>query len=279
MHYPPIEDHGIIGDLNTVALVGLDGTIGFMCAPRFDSPTVFGSLLDAEKGGSFSIAPALEGARSRQLYLPDTNVLLTRFMAPAGVAEITDFMPVGDAEVRRVVRRAKAVRGEIRFQVRCAPRFGYGRTPHTAEATEEGVCFATDDGSLRMRLDASVPLEIVGGDAVAEITLKAGETAIFVLEVGGECKGAGARVAAVRRAHVQGDGELLAALDRPLHLHRPLARRGQPLRARAEAARLASARLAGGGAHLWAPRTDGRRAQLGLPLHLGARRRRSRCMR
>ncbi|HEX8213516.1 MAG TPA: glycoside hydrolase family 15 protein [Longimicrobium sp.] len=190
MNYPPIEDHGIIGDLNTVALVGLDGTIGFMCAPRFDSPTVFASLLDAEKGGAFTIKPALEGARSRQLYLPDTNVLLTRFMAPAGVAEITDFMPVGDAEVRRVVRRAKAVRGEIRFQVRCAPRFGYGRTPHTAEATEEGVCFATDDGSLRMRLDASVPLEIVEGDAVTEITLRAGDTAIFVLEVGGECKGA-----------------------------------------------------------------------------------------
>ena len=190
MPYPPIEDHGIIGDQHTVALVGLDGTIRFMCAPRFDSPTVFGSLLDAEKGGAFSIAPGLEGARSRQLYLPDTNVLLTRFMAPAGVAEITDFMPIGDAEVRRVVRRAKAVRGEIRFQVRCAPRFGYGRTPHAAEATEYGVCFATDDGSLRMRLDASVPLEIVGGDAVAEITLRAGETAIFVLEVGGECKGA-----------------------------------------------------------------------------------------
>jgi len=190
MHYPPIEDHGIIGDLNTVALVGLDGTIGFMCAPRFDSPTVFASLLDAEKGGAFTIEPALEGARSRQLYLPDTNVLLTRFMAPAGVAEITDFMPIGDAEVRRVVRRAKSVRGEIRFRVRCAPRFGYGRTPHTAEATDDGVCFATDDGSLRMRLDSSVPLEIVEGDAVAEFTLRGGETAIFVLEVGGECKGA-----------------------------------------------------------------------------------------
>jgi GH15 family glucan-1,4-alpha-glucosidase len=191
MHYPPIEDHGIIGDLNTVALVGLDGTIGFMCAPRFDSPTVFASLLDAEKGGAFAIAPALEGARSRQLYLPDTNVLLTRFMAPAGVAEITDFMPVGDAEVRRVVRRAKSVRGEIRFRVRCAPRFGYGMTPHTAEAVPDGVCFAAEDGSLRMRLDSSVPLEVVDGDAVAEITLKAGETAIFVLEVGGECKGPG----------------------------------------------------------------------------------------
>jgi GH15 family glucan-1,4-alpha-glucosidase len=192
MPYPPIEDHGIIGDLNTVALVGLDGTIRFMCAPRFDSPTVFASLLDAERGGAFELAPVLDGARRRQLYLPDTNVLLTRFMAAEGVAEITDFMPVGDSEVRRVVRRAKAVRGEIRFRVRCAPRFGYGRIPHQAVPGEDCVRFTAEDGSLEMRLDASVPLEVVEGDAVAEFTLAAGETAIFVLEVGGDCE-SGAR--------------------------------------------------------------------------------------
>ncbi|MBD0318960.1 MAG: glycoside hydrolase family 15 protein [Gemmatimonadetes bacterium] len=190
MPYPPIEDHGVIGDLNTVALVGLDGTIGFMCAPRFDSPTVFASLLDAERGGAFEIAPMLEGARNRQLYLPDTNVLLTRFMSPAGVAEITDFMPVGDSEVRRVVRRAKAVRGDITFRVRCAPRFGYGRTAHQAEPGEECVVFTTEDGSIRMRLDASVPLQLAEGDAHAEFTLSAGDTAIFILEIGGDCEGA-----------------------------------------------------------------------------------------
>ena len=190
MPYPPIEDHGIIGDLNTVALVGLDGTIGFMCAPRFDSPTVFASLLDAERGGSFSIAPALGEARWRQLYLPDTNVLLTRFMGPAGVAEITDFMTIGDSDVRRVVRRAKAVRGEVTFRVRCAPRFGYGQTPHGAEGGGETVCFTAEDGSLKMRLDASVPLQVADGDAVAEFTLGPGETATFVLEVGGACEGA-----------------------------------------------------------------------------------------
>ncbi|CAA9366650.1 MAG: Glucoamylase [uncultured Gemmatimonadetes bacterium] len=190
MPYPAIEDHGIIGDLNTVALVGLDGTIGFMCAPRLDSPTVFASLLDAEKGGAFEIAPMLEGARARQLYLPDTNVLLTRFMAPAGVAEITDFMPVGDSDVRRVVRRAKAVRGEITIRVRCAPRFGYGRTAHEATHGEECVVFTAADGSIKMRLDASVALEVIDGDAHAEFTLSAGEAAIFILEIGGDCKGA-----------------------------------------------------------------------------------------
>jgi GH15 family glucan-1,4-alpha-glucosidase len=190
MPYPPIEDHGIIGDLNTVALVGLDATIGFMCAPRFDSPTVFASLLDAEKGGAFEIVPMLDGARARQLYLPDTNVLLTRFMAPAGVVEITDFMPVGESDVRRVVRRAKAVRGESTIRVRCAPRFGYGRTAHEAKRGDECVLFTAADGSIKMRLDASVDLQVVDGDAHAEFTLSAGETAIFILEIGGDCEGA-----------------------------------------------------------------------------------------
>ena len=105
--YLPIEDHGIIGDLNTVALVGLDGAIDFFCAPRFDSPSVFAALLDAERGGVFRIDPQLgDDARRKQLYLPDTNVLLTRTLSADGVAEISDFMPIGETEgVRRLVRR------------------------------------------------------------------------------------------------------------------------------------------------------------------------------
>src|SRR5688500_19560043 len=93
----PIENHAIVGDLNTVALVALDGTIDFMCFPRFDSPTIFAWLLDPEHGGSFSIAPELDDARRKQLYLPDSNILLTRFLSAAGVAEISDFMPVEEA--------------------------------------------------------------------------------------------------------------------------------------------------------------------------------------
>jgi GH15 family glucan-1,4-alpha-glucosidase len=192
MPYPPIEDHGVIGDLNTVACVGLDGTIDFLCAPRFDSPTVFAALLDAEKGGAFELAPALDGARRRQLYLPDTNVLLTRFMGPEGVAEITDFMPVGDSGARRVVRRAKAVRGDIRFRMRCAPRFNYGKTPHAAVLEGDGVRFVAEDSLPPMRLYASALLEVEGGDAVAEFTLRAGDTAVFVLEIGRASEG-GAR--------------------------------------------------------------------------------------
>ena len=88
----PIENHGVVGNLRTAALIGLGGAVDFLCWPRFDSPSIFASLLDDERGGAFELAPVLDGARHRQLYLPDTNVLLTRFLSPDGVAEISDFM-------------------------------------------------------------------------------------------------------------------------------------------------------------------------------------------
>ena len=183
--YPPIEDHGVVGDLHTVALVALDGAVDFMCAPRFDSPPIFAALLDQRRGGIFELAPALDEARHKQLYLPDTNVLLTRFLSADGVAEISDFMPVGEnPRVRCLIRRAKAVRGTIRFRMRCAPRFGYGPSPHRAEAEEKGALFTPDDGPVRVRLVSTVPIELVDGEAVAEFTLQNEETATFVLDVG-----------------------------------------------------------------------------------------------
>jgi GH15 family glucan-1,4-alpha-glucosidase len=94
MKYQPIENYGIIGDLNTIALVGLTGSIDYMCFPNFDSPSIFAALLDSEKGGEFSITPVFTEMKTKQLYLPDTNVLLTRFLSAEGVGEITDFMPV-----------------------------------------------------------------------------------------------------------------------------------------------------------------------------------------
>lgn len=190
--YLPIEDHGIIGDLNTVALVGLDGAITFLCAPRFDSPSVFAALLDAERGGSFRIDPVLGDARRKQLYLPDTNVLLTRTLSPDGVAEISDFMPVSESGgVRRVVRRVKAVRGDVRFTLRCAPRFGYGDVAHHAALEDgEGVGFTPEDaeaaGLAFLRLRGSVPLRVEDGDAVAEFTLAHEESATFILEASTE---------------------------------------------------------------------------------------------
>src|SRR5215510_14286664 len=116
--YAPIGDYGVIGDLYTVALVGMDGSIDFLCLPHFDSPSVFAALVDAERGGRFQIAPIVGSAARKQLYLPDTNVLLTRFLDADGVAEVSDFMPVEDAgQSHNLVRRAKTVRGEVRFQM------------------------------------------------------------------------------------------------------------------------------------------------------------------
>ena len=137
MPYQPIENYGVIGDLHTVALVGMDGSIDFLCYPRFDSATVFAALLGEENGGRFRICPTWGEIRQKQLYLPDTNILLTRFLAEEGVAEISDYMPVGmDGErAPEIVRRVKAVRGDIHFRMVCDPKFDYGRASHRV-ATE-----------------------------------------------------------------------------------------------------------------------------------------------
>ena len=179
-----IENHGIIGDLRTTALVGLDGCIDFLCWPCFDSPSVFASLLGGDAGGCFKLAPDLDGARRRQLYLPDTNVLLTRFLAPDGVAELSDFMVLGENDpVQRLVRRAKAVRGTTCFRMLCAPRFDYGRALHQATLQDGAVLFRPQDAIVPgLRLRATVPIELRSGDAVAEFELKPGETAAFILE-------------------------------------------------------------------------------------------------
>jgi len=185
--YAPIGDYGIIGDLNTIALVGTDGSIDFLCLPDFDSPSVFAALIDAERGGRFQIAPLLAGAARRQLYLPDTNVLLTRFLDSGGVAELSDFMPVADAgQAPNLVRRAKTVRGEVRFQMRCDPRFDYSRAAHTAERrSDTEVLFAgqSGNGDLVLRLRSSVPMRVENGVALADFTLSADTSAWFVLEV------------------------------------------------------------------------------------------------
>src|SRR4030095_6727624 len=185
--YAPIEDYGVIGDLHTVALVGKDASIDFLCLPSFDSPSVFAALLDADRGGRFQIAPQLGEASRKQLYLPDTNVLLTRFLSSDGVAELSDFMPVEDAgQAHNLVRRVKTVRGEIRFRMHCAPRFDYARATHSVERrSDRELIFVgrSGAGQLGLRLCSSVAMQLVDGDATAEFTLGADESASFILEV------------------------------------------------------------------------------------------------
>ena len=184
---PPLRsigDHGIIGDMETAALVARDGTIDYLCWPSLDSPTVFADLLDRE-GGAFAILPALTDPAITQLYVPDTNVLLTRWMAEDGSAELVDLMPHPDARVhpdrvsRCLIRRITVTRGTVTFDAICAPRFDYAREIPTVSPTECGIRFEGQD--LVMQLFASVPLVCDAGAMSASFTLAAGESAWFVL--------------------------------------------------------------------------------------------------
>ncbi|MEU9055038.1 glycoside hydrolase family 15 protein [Streptomyces sp. NPDC048384] len=144
--YPQIENHGLIGDLQTAALVTTDGTIDWFCCPRFDSPSVFGALLDREKGGHFTVRPAATTYATKQLYFPDTAILVTRFMTESGTGEVVDFMPVTGAAAtdrHRLVRMLRCVRGTLTFEGEIAPRFDYGRKPHDLHITEHGAVFAS----------------------------------------------------------------------------------------------------------------------------------------
>jgi GH15 family glucan-1,4-alpha-glucosidase len=183
--YLPIAEHGIVGDLHSIALVGTDGTIDWYCCPHFDSPSVFGSILDAQRGGHYRIAPAADDWTPKQLYLPDTNVLITRFLTPDGVGEVQDFMPVQPpgalAHRHRLIRRVLGVRGEMRFRIEVEPRFNYARDPHEVFFHENGVLFRSPD--LCLALETATPLRQGSEHGVhAEFTLLPGESATFVLE-------------------------------------------------------------------------------------------------
>ena len=182
MRYQPIENHGIVGNMHSAALVGLDGSVDWLCLPRFDSPSVFGAILDSEKGGRFRIAPAAgEVLRQKQYYWPDTNILITRFLHPDGIAEVEDYMPVGATAGRdaQLVRRVRVVRGRLPLEMECRPAFDYARARHTIKVSECGVRF--DSPGLSLGLAASVPLRQDGGGVVAAFSLGEGESATFVL--------------------------------------------------------------------------------------------------
>src|SRR5215813_8305704 len=192
--YPNISDHGLIGDLQTAALVTTDGTLDWFCCPRFDSPSVFASLLDADKGGFYRIAPDRDDYVSRQLYLPDTAILITRFMTPDGVGEVHDFMPVtGSAATdrHRVVRNIRVVRGVMRFAIEIQPRFDYARKPHKVDISEHGIVFTS--GGLELTVHGIAPegssltvsdinLERAGEGLRWTRTLREGEIGGVVLE-------------------------------------------------------------------------------------------------
>jgi GH15 family glucan-1,4-alpha-glucosidase len=153
--YPLIADHGLIGDLQTAALVATNGTLDWFCSPRFDSPSIFGSLMDSARGGHFSVRPAAQAFATKQLYLPDTAILITRFLSEGGVGELVDFMPTTGnfpTEGHRLIRMLRCVRGTFEFDIEVAPRFDYGRRTHRLTASEAGVQFDAGDTGMTLSL-------------------------------------------------------------------------------------------------------------------------------
>src|SRR5579859_76530 len=184
MSYQPIENYGIIGNMRTVALVGMNGSIDWYCHPQFDSPSIFGAILDDKKGGSFQISASGDGVRHKQVYWPSTNVLVTRFLLVDGIAELEDFMPVGlpsdSPEYHCIYRRIRCVRGAVRISVSCRPAFDYGRQTHDIQIEANGAIFKS--GSLSLALSTNVPLSNDGqGGVSAEFVLAQGKSQVFIL--------------------------------------------------------------------------------------------------
>lgn len=185
MPYQPIEHYGIIGNPLTAALVGLNGSIDWLCLPRFDSPSVFAAILDDARGGRFRIAPPGNDLRHKQFYWPDTNILITRFLHPDGIGEIEDYMPVGGAggaPLDQLVRRVRVVRGCMPFRLECRPAFDYARASHRTSLLEEGGA-RFDGAGISLGLASSVPLQRDGDGVLADFTLNEGQSTIFVLRL------------------------------------------------------------------------------------------------
>ena len=189
--YLPIAEHGMVGDLHTIALVGTNGRIDWYCCPAFDSPSIFGAILDKDDGGFYTIRPSGDEWTSKQLYFPDTNVLITRFFTPGGVGELQDFMPIEDQPElhrHRLIRRVVVVRGAVDFTLEIQPRFDYAREEHEVEMHPHGVLFRAPsltlalEGAIAKTMGSERRLRRADGGVTATFTVAAGESQSFVLE-------------------------------------------------------------------------------------------------
>ena len=193
-------DYGLIGDMSSAALVGSDGSVDWCCLPRFDSPSVFASILDEDIGGRFRIQPSGSYAGARQAYLQDTNILETTFTTPSGVVKITDFMPIQDndrdgkpdtnptvpPELHRIVT---CTDGSVEMRCDYEPRHDYARAVpalHHLRSNGSGTAVETEGGGQTMMLLSSVSLPANADGVKGEFALSKGESAIFVLAYGGD---------------------------------------------------------------------------------------------
>ncbi len=186
MTYKPIADYGIIGDMHSAAVVGLDGSIDWLCFPRFDSPSIFAAILDDEKGGRFRLCPT--GAyRSEQRYLPDTNILCTTFTTESGQVEVQDLMPMkkdareSDYEVLRIVR---GNRGSVEMACLFQPWLDYARGRTELRVTPGGVVAEKEEARLALASPADLAIE--HDAARGAFPVQEGEEIVFELQWGAE---------------------------------------------------------------------------------------------
>ena len=179
----PIESYAAIGDGRTLALVGDDGSIDWMCLPDLDSPSLFARLLDPGRGGSFEVAPAVPFTVSRR-YLERTNIFETTFSTDTGQVRLLDALTIDPSQAapwRELVRRVEAVNGTVPLRWRCEPRFGYGQVPARFERRGRTL-LARHDG-LQVGLsswDAGEP-QVSGGTVTADFTIAPGQPAMLAL--------------------------------------------------------------------------------------------------
>src|SRR5436190_1967616 len=185
MPYQPIENYGLIGNMQTAALVGKDGSIDWLCLPHFDSPSVFAAILDEKKGGHFRIAPIGEHVTRKQVYWPESNVLITRFLLADGVIEVIDYMPVGlkkgEPGFRQLVRHVEMIRGTVPVRMECYPAFNYARDTHKVELTKRGAVFQSPKLAIELTCSTKLELKHDRGGVEAIVALKQGERTTFVL--------------------------------------------------------------------------------------------------
>ena len=275
MAYQPIENYGIIGNMRTTALVGMNGAIDWLCYPRFDSPSVFAAILDHQKGGHFRIEALADDVSHKQFYWPETNVLVTRFLSNDGVGQLVDYMPVTrDGETgdhHAVVRQLHVVRGRMRFRLECFPAFDYGRTPHETALVDGGAVFTAPDLSLGLATDA--PLEVHERGIASELVLEEGDTAAFVLR--GVDPGSGCGPCLSADAAEDLFRSTVAYWRRWIAGCTYTGRWREMVHRSALALKLLTYEPTGAivaAATTSLPEGPGRRAQLGLPLHLDPRR-------
>ena len=181
--YPPISDYAIIGDCRSAGLISRDGSLDWLCFPRFDSPSVFAALLDAKEGGRFCIRPVGEYISERR-YLPDTNVLEITFRCPNGACVLRDLMSASSEEDKRasltpeheVLREVEGLDGEVEIEIFYEPRPDYGLTrPVLKRQWDLGLRCEVGGAALILRSELPLELEGDGGGASGRVWIRAGE--------------------------------------------------------------------------------------------------------